>query len=306
MAARLGQGQVRQGQQGGSGPQGPGQGPQQTRPQTVECCELYVGFMLFLKTSMTPCLENEPEAAVDRTIVPNLYKVATKWHFDEEKAPDTLHGHHSENNPVLLHHLDPPRSDHGYVSKASGSGEASHLGHHGREHLPLPQVEPAYQETRGEGAPHPGAGSAMAGKIKKSLAFPKVRSSHLPSSNIAARRLRTAQPQQTGSRATGEGHRGVHPPLGLEPQVLRGLAFGNKANFCYANATLMSPLWMHSEAGIQLDPASPDLRLALQKVIQSAKRIGQLWSCVLWRRAIHPWPNRRSRIPADPLPRDVQ
>ena len=28
----------------------------------------HVGFMLFLKTSMTPCLENEPEAAVDRTI----------------------------------------------------------------------------------------------------------------------------------------------------------------------------------------------------------------------------------------------
>ena len=113
--------------------------------------------------------------------------------------------------------------------KASGSGEASHLGHHGREHLPLPQVEPAYQETRGEGAPHPGAGSAMAGKIKKSLAVPKVRSSHLPSSNIAARRLRTAQPQQTGSRATGEGHRGVHPPLGLEPQVLlRPRVWGTK------------------------------------------------------------------------------
>ena len=113
-------------------------------------------------------------------------------------------------------------------------------------------------------------------------------------------------PQQTGTRPTGEGHRGVHPLLGLEPQVLRGLVFGNKASFCYANATLTSLLWMHSEAGIQLDPASPDLRLALQKVIQSAKRIGHLWSCVLWRRAIHPWPNRRSRIPADPLPRDVQ
>ena len=57
-------------------------------------------------------------------------------------------GHHSENNPVLLHHLDPPGSDHGHVSEASGSGEASHLRHHGGEHLPLP--------------------------IKKSLAFPKV------------------------------------------------------------------------------------------------------------------------------------
>ena len=97
-------------------------------------------------------------------------------------------------------------------------------------------------------------------------------------------------PQQTGTRPTGEGHRGVHPLLGLEPQVLRGLVFGNKASFCYANATLTSLLWMHSEAGIQLDPASPDLRLALQKVIQGAKRIRQLWSCALWRRAIHPWP----------------
>ena len=46
--------------------------------------------MLFLKTTMTPHLEKEPEAAVDWTIVPNLYKVATKWHTDKEKAPDTL------------------------------------------------------------------------------------------------------------------------------------------------------------------------------------------------------------------------
>ena len=52
--------------------------------------QLDVGFMLFLKTTMTPHLEKEPEAAVDWTIVPNLYKVATKWHTDKEKAPDTL------------------------------------------------------------------------------------------------------------------------------------------------------------------------------------------------------------------------
>ena len=67
--------------------------------------------------------------------------------------------------------------------------------------------------------------------------------------------------------------------------------FGNKASFCYANSALMSLLWMHSQTGILLDPPSPDLRLALQKVLQGADRTRHLWSCALWRRAIQPWPS---------------
>ena len=285
--------------------------------------QLDVGFMLFLKTTMTPHLEKEPEAAVDWTIVPNLYKVATKWHTDKEKAPDTL-------VTTLRTTLFPTGPGHGHVAEAPGPRATSHPGNHGREHLPLSQVEPRHQEARqgGAGAPHLGANSSVARDHQEVASLSQgdhevpCASAHdaadvgrgravhagdpqsLPGgpSGVSTSGENVLQlpvalggrhnaPQQARPGPAGEIHRGVCTPLRLEPQALQGLVFGNKASFCYANSTLMSLLWMHSQTGILLDPPSPDLRLALQKVLQGADRTRHLWSCALWRRAIRPWPS---------------
>ena len=92
VAARLEQGQVRQGQQGGPGPQNPGQRPESACTPTIGCSQLSpagCGFHAIPENLDDPPLGERARGSsgLDH---PNLYKVSTKWHTDKEKAPDTL------------------------------------------------------------------------------------------------------------------------------------------------------------------------------------------------------------------------
>ena len=52
--------------------------------------QLDVGFMLFLRTTMKPTVADDPTAAMDWTIVPDLYKAATQWHKDKTDKPENI------------------------------------------------------------------------------------------------------------------------------------------------------------------------------------------------------------------------